>query len=177
MSGERIWSLLPVLVLAHISQNLWNLGRVMNIPRFDDNNLHEEMSRAMAKAQRDDRSKREERQKCQPERPLGQNEGGTPSRVQIESVRYMLKMREMFQGNTIRRMPESKDWEGKPILHLKPSRQIELLLKLEEREMGPIKERIGSMTCSSVTGRYSSKVEVSQSQVALNPHIADCNSP
>ena len=117
----------------------------MNLPRFDDNNLYEEMSRAMAKAQRDDKSKRKERQKCQPELPLGQNEGGTPSRVQIESVRYMLKMREMFQGNTIRRMPESKDWAQDTDPSHKPHQQEAAFPEPDDRDLSRIKERISSL--------------------------------
>ncbi|KAF8523869.1 P-loop containing nucleoside triphosphate hydrolase protein [Hysterangium stoloniferum] len=63
--------------------------------------------------------------------------GESMRKAQIKAVR---KMHRMFAGHILRRVPDSKDWEGKKLLDIPPYKDIIGILTLTERENEILKD-------------------------------------
>ncbi|KAK7034787.1 hypothetical protein VNI00_012195 [Paramarasmius palmivorus] len=66
------------------------------------------------------------------------NDGGLSQRT--ENIQIVRRLQSQVKPHMLRRTTDSKTWEGKTLLDLKPHRDIVGVLKLTERELGIIKK-------------------------------------
>lgn len=107
----------------------------MGIDGFDHAATYNCMCRSMRAAGAKDRKERQKQGATNASFARGETEGNRPDHVQCESIQWILKMRDMFQGHLIRRDHRSKDFAGKSIIDLTPYRHQLVELTLTEREM------------------------------------------
>ena len=123
---------------------MYHLGRILEIPGFQDLGQYEEMIRVVARASRVDRRDRENITEQQLEFARGEG-GNVPSKAGIESMKWMLQMRIWFKGNIIRRQVGSLDYKKESIMNIKPYVEQKLYLKMSDREAKDIQETLEIM--------------------------------
>lgn len=134
----------------------------MGIPGFDDVETYDQMNRRMARALREDRQDRKDRNKQILQFAHGHEEGNVLNHTVVEGIKHMRTMRVLFKGNIIRREPDSKNWEGKAILGLKPHQDVYVYLKPSEYERNFMSKWVDSTIHSSLNDRGSKKVGCSK---------------
>ncbi|TFY74416.1 hypothetical protein EWM64_g9596 [Hericium alpestre] len=116
------------------AMDLWNIGRALRINFFISNDAEaRDMNRAQTRGLRKDRKKRA----VDPESVTNVLRGADTdmvSEVSKEMAPYVAQMRDHFSGLVIRRTIASVDWEGKPLLTLRPYTEHIFTMRLYQHE-------------------------------------------
>lgn len=115
---------------------------MLGVPGFDDQDDYVDMKRECSRALRADRETREDNIEAFVH---GQSEGNVAGNLDGVNMKWMRKMRRLFQGYIIRRSEQSRSWDGKPLLDLKQYRLEILELELSEREKTAVDARLAGL--------------------------------
>jgi hypothetical protein len=102
------------------------MGRLVGIPHFLSDRAYQE--------ERVDKCQIRKAKKAIEE---GDSMEGSPEKDELRRLQLSiaLRMAEQFQDYLLRRTPNSKDWEGKPLLDLPPYKTVLGVVELTDREM------------------------------------------
>ncbi|KAH9048618.1 P-loop containing nucleoside triphosphate hydrolase protein [Lactarius deliciosus] len=155
--------------------DLWNIGKVIGLPAFDDKNDREfeKMKKMLGRAQRQDKKivKTEDQGKVIDY--VTEYLRGKTDPKQVDTISQYIGavwvniIREKYQGSVIRRTVNSKDYTGEPISGLEPYEEHRCVIELHEHEYAAL-ERFAkdAVDNESFVRRFAS--EVSQTLVWLN---------
>jgi hypothetical protein len=148
-------------------QDLWNIGKAIGLPGFDDIFDHEldAMNKALAKAKREDRNQMKEMGEDEFNEKVtafvaGEGgEEGVNAHTDFVNAKYMEIIRRKYEGAVIRRTAYSTDYRGYSITGLEPYAEHKMLVELNEHEYEAL-ERLAETAVDNETfvRRFASEV-------------------
>ncbi|KAK7682072.1 hypothetical protein QCA50_014658 [Cerrena zonata] len=123
-------------------RDLWHIGRMLGIDGFDEQDEYVEMNKESSRALRADRRVREVNIEAFVH---GEADGNAVGNVDEVNLKWMRKMRRLFQGYIVRRSEESRNCDGKPLMDLKQYQLVILELELSGREKEEVEARLAGL--------------------------------
>lgn len=115
---------------------------MLGIDGFDEQDEYVEMNKESSRALRADRRVREVNIEAFVH---GEADGNAVGNVDEVNLKWMRKMRRLFQGYIVRRSEESRNCDGKPLMDLKQYQLVILELELSGREKEEVEARLAGL--------------------------------